>query len=81
MSRKLLLALVPLALLAQTPLSAAESAETEDTASSPTTTAPSAEKSNQDDDAVIKKQKKQGDIFIPSEEISEDFAVSFPVDI
>ncbi len=25
--------------------------------------------------------RKQGDIFIPSEEISEDFAVSFPVDI
>ncbi|MEM7001302.1 MAG: hypothetical protein AAF529_10980 [Pseudomonadota bacterium] len=81
MNRKLLLALVPLALLSQKPLSAAESAETENTASIPTTTAPPAEKSNQDDDAVIKKQKKQGDIFIPSEEISEDFAVSFPVDI
>ncbi|NKB97992.1 MAG: hypothetical protein GKR90_05780 [Pseudomonadales bacterium] len=27
------------------------------------------------------KNKKAGDIFRPSEEISEDFAVSFPVDI
>ena len=27
------------------------------------------------------KSKKTGDIFTPSEEISEDFAVSFPVDI
>ena len=25
--------------------------------------------------------KRSGDIFLPSEEISEDFAVSFPVDI
>ena len=28
-----------------------------------------------------KKESKDGGIFIPSEEISEDFAVSFPVDI
>ncbi len=28
-----------------------------------------------------KKDGKDGGIFIPSEEISEDFAVSFPVDI
>ena len=32
--------------------------------------------------APKKKEKKEGgDIFQPSEEISEDFAVSFPVDI
>lgn len=28
-----------------------------------------------------RKTKRDGDIFLPSEEISEDFAVSFPVDI
>ncbi len=35
------------------------------------------------DPAPVKviRDKKKGDIFIPSEEISEDFAVSFPVDI
>lgn len=30
---------------------------------------------------VENKSEKNGDIFTPSEEISEDFAVSFPVDI
>jgi hypothetical protein len=31
--------------------------------------------------STIKKVKQNDDIFRPSEEISEDFAVSFPVDI
>jgi hypothetical protein len=31
--------------------------------------------------STIKKGKQNDDIFRPSEEISEDFAVSFPVDI
>ncbi len=34
-----------------------------------------------DDTAAGSKDDGTGDVFLPSEEISEDFAVSFPVDI
>jgi hypothetical protein len=48
--------------------------------------APQAEQENQTDapeppPPKQSKSPKRGDIFLPSEEISEDFAVSFPADI
>ena len=55
---------------------AAPAAEDRSSQADTETTTPSA-----DDDAAGTRPEGTGDVFLPSEEISEDFAVSFPVDI
>ncbi len=58
---------------------AAEAAETAETADPATPPERSADTTTADD--IPAEAPESADVFIPTEDISEDFAVSFPVDI
>ena len=69
-------------LLAATPLASEEAEDTKPApASQQETNQASAESNSQSADKTVQTKKKEDGEFRPTEEISEDYAVAFPVDI
>ncbi|MEM9621124.1 MAG: hypothetical protein AAF993_05710 [Pseudomonadota bacterium] len=77
-SKRLLIVALSLSLLSSPAVAQQASTPADSTSDTPTEQRDSADKGR---DGESRSSDKGDDIFRPSEEISEDFAVSFPVDI